>query len=147
MNRVLCCAAAIGLGAVAMAWMGCSHSEQKATAKQPASTDQKNRSKVDTTKPREAKISIHKESFGKTPDGAEVDLYTLSNSKGLRVKIMTYGAIITAVETPDRNGKIENIALSLDSLQDYIKGHPYFGATVGRYGNRIAKGKFSIDGK
>ncbi len=95
----------------------------------------------------EAKMSISKQSWGKTPEGAEVDLYTLGNANGLRVKIMTYGATITSVEVPDRNGKSENITLHLDSLADYLKGHPFFGSTVGRYGNRIAKGKFSLDGK
>ena len=89
-------------------------------------------------------MSIHRESFGKTPDGVVVDLFTLTNANGLRVKIMTYGATITAVEVPDHNGKIENVTLSLDSLQDYLKGHPCLGSTIGRYANRIAKGRFRI---
>ncbi|MCG2682701.1 MAG: galactose mutarotase [Planctomycetales bacterium] len=92
-------------------------------------------------------MSIKKEPFGKTPEGADVDLYTLTNANGLRVKIMTYGATITSVEVPDRDGLPANVTLSLDSLDDYLKGHPFFGSTVGRYANRIAKGKFSIDGK
>jgi aldose 1-epimerase len=95
----------------------------------------------------EAKMSISKQSWGKTPEGAEVDLYTLGNANGLRVKIMTYGATIASVEVPDRNGKTENVTLHLDSLADYLKGHPFFGSTVGRYGNRIAKGRFTLDGK
>ncbi|MBU4270448.1 MAG: galactose mutarotase [Planctomycetes bacterium] len=95
----------------------------------------------------EGKMSIKKEPFGKTPEGADVDLYTLTNANGLRVKIMTYGATITSVEVPDRDGLPANVTLSLDSLDDYLKGHPFFGSTVGRYANRIAKGKFSIDGK
>ena len=89
-------------------------------------------------------MSVHREPFGKTSEGAEVDLFTLTNANGLRVKIMTYGATITAVEVPDRNGKIENVTLSLDSLQDYLKGHPCLGSTIGRYANRIAKGRFRI---
>ncbi len=92
-------------------------------------------------------MSNTKEPFGKTPEGAEVDLYTLTNANGLRVKIITYGATITSVEVPDRDGRPANVTLSLDSLDDYLKGHPYFGSTVGRYANRIAKGKFSIGGK
>ena len=92
-------------------------------------------------------MNVHKESFGKTADGVAVDLYTLSNGKGLRVKIMTYGATIISVETPDRNGKADNVTLSLDNLDEYLKGHPFFGSTVGRYANRIAKGKFTLDGK
>jgi aldose 1-epimerase len=131
---------------VGLAWVaGCSNQARQDKAAKP--DGQKTIAPSDTSKPSEAKMSINKESFGKTPDGEDVDLYTLTNKNGLRVKIMTYGAIITAVETPDRKGKIENIVLSLDSLDDYIKGHPYFGATVGRYGNRIAKGKFTLDGK
>ena len=94
-----------------------------------------------------------KEAYGKLPDGTQIDQYTLSNPNGLKVKIITYGAIMTAVETPDRNGKIENITLYRDSLADYMEMKdgkpttPYFGATVGRYGNRIAKGRFTLDGK
>jgi aldose 1-epimerase len=91
-------------------------------------------------------MSVQKELMGKTPEGVEVDLYTLSNTKGLRVKIMTYGATIISVETPDRNGKIENVTLSLDSIEDYLRGHPCLGSTIGRYANRIAKGRFSIGG-
>lgn len=102
---------------------------------------------TDASKPSEAKMSVHKELLGKTSDGVDVDLYTLTNSKGLRVKIMTYGATIISVETPDRNGKAENVTLSLDKLDEYLKGHPFFGSTVGRFANRIAKGKFTLDGK
>jgi aldose 1-epimerase len=85
--------------------------------------------------------------MGKTPQGVEVDLYTLANAHGLRAKIMTYGATLIAVEAPDRDGQIENVTLSLDSLADYLKGHPCLGSTIGRYANRIAKGRFSIDGR
>ena len=91
--------------------------------------------------------NINKESIGKTPEGLDIDQYTLVNAAGLRSQIMTYGATITSVETPDRAGRIENITLSLDSLQDYLKGHPFLGSTVGRYANRIAKGRFSIGGR
>ena len=83
-------------------------------------------------------VSIQKTRFGTTHEGEEVDLYTLTNAQGLRVRIMTYGATITAVETPDRNGKLANITLSLDSLADYLKGHPCLGSTIGRFANRIA---------
>jgi aldose 1-epimerase len=91
-------------------------------------------------------MSIQKEVYGKTKDGVAVDLFTLTNAHGLRVKIMTYGATIISVETPDRNGKLDNITLALDSLDDYLKGHPCFGSTIGRFANRIAKGKFTLDG-
>jgi aldose 1-epimerase len=103
---------------------------------------------------KEKKMKWSKEAYGKLKDGTQIDQYTLSNPDGLKVKIINYGAIITAVETPDRNGKIENITLCRDSLDDYQEvgkdgkpTTPYFGATVGRYGNRIAKGRFTLDGK
>ena len=89
---------------------------------------------------------MSKQVYGKMPDGTVVDLYTLTNSAGMKVKLITYGGIITAVETPDRNGKLANITLYRDSLEDYLAGHPYFGCIVGRYANRIAKGRFVIDG-
>lgn len=91
-------------------------------------------------------MSIDKEAMGNTADGVAVDLYTLTNSNGLRVKMMTYGATIIGVETPDRNGRLENITLSLDSLDDYLRGHPCLGSTIGRYANRIARGRCAIDG-
>jgi aldose 1-epimerase len=92
-------------------------------------------------------MNIRKESFGKLPSGEEIDLYTLSNGGGMTVKVMTYGATIIGVEAPDRDGKTENLTLYLDTLDEYAKGHPYFGSTVGRFGNRIAKAKFTLDGK
>ena len=95
----------------------------------------------------ENKMGIEKAKFGVTADGTQVDQYTLTNDHGLKVKVITYGGIITSVETPDRHGKSTNITLSLDSLKDYLAGHPFFGAIAGRYANRIAKGKFTLDGK
>jgi aldose 1-epimerase len=92
-------------------------------------------------------MNLEKKLFGKTSDGAEVDLYSLTNANGLKVEIMTYGATLTSVETPDRDGKTANITLHLDSLDDYLKGHPFFGSIAGRYANRIAKGNFTLDGK
>jgi len=101
------------------------------------------------TKEKEAKkkMNIEVKQFGTTPDGQEVQLYTLSNSNGLKAEIMTYGAIVVSLEVPDRDGKMNDIVLGYDNLQGYIDNNPYFGAIVGRYGNRIAKGKFSLDGK
>ncbi len=94
-----------------------------------------------------AESSIDKAPFGKLPDGQSVDIYTLKNNAGMSVSIMTYGAAIVNWTAPDRNGKYEDITLGCDSLGGYLKGVPYFGAVVGRYGNRIAKGKFSLEGK
>ena len=95
----------------------------------------------------EAKMTVTKAVYGKMDDGTQVDEYTLTNGKGLTVKVITYGAMITSVETPDRNGKTANITLYRDSLKDYLAGHPFFGCVAGRYANRITKGKFTIDGK
>ena len=67
-------------------------------------------------------MSITKQAFGNASDGTDVALYTLTNIHGLRVKLMTYGATITSVETPDRSGKLENVTLSLSSFQDYLQG-------------------------
>ncbi len=87
-----------------------------------------------------------REPFGKTAEGAPVDLFTLSNSRGLRVAITNYGGIIVSLFTPDREGRPGDIVLGFDRLEDYLKGHPYFGAIIGRYGNRIAGGRFVLDG-
>ena len=91
-------------------------------------------------------MTIEKKPFGSMPDGTRVDQYILTNANGLKVKIITFGAMITSVELPDRDGKFENVTLHLDSLEDYLKGHPFFGCVAGRYANRIAKGKFTLDG-
>ena len=85
--------------------------------------------------------------FGQTPAGESVTLYTLKNAKGMEVHIMNYGGIIQKILTPDRNGKVEDVVLGFETLQEYIKDTPYFGAIVGRFGNRIANGKFTLDGK
>jgi aldose 1-epimerase len=85
--------------------------------------------------------------FGKTPTNEAVTLYTLKNTQGMEVQIMNYGAIITKIIVPDKNEVMEDVVLGFDKAEDYIKDSPYFGAVVGRYGNRIAAGKFSLDGK
>ncbi len=89
---------------------------------------------------------IPKMSFGKLADGTPIDIYTLSNGK-ITAKISTYGGIVTELHAPDKNGKSADVVLGFDSLEGYLAGHPYFGAITGRYANRIAKGKFTIDGK
>jgi aldose 1-epimerase len=91
--------------------------------------------------------TITKEAFGKTPDGQAVELYTLRNSKGMEAQIMTYGGIVTSLKTPDKNGQLGDVVLGYDNLEGYLKSTPYFGALIGRYGNRIAQGKFSLDGQ
>jgi aldose 1-epimerase len=83
--------------------------------------------------------------FGATEDGRLVHLFSLTNSQGLRATITNYGGIVTSLLVPDRNGSMEDVVLGYDTLDDYLQGSPYFGAIVGRYGNRIAKGRFSLD--
>jgi aldose 1-epimerase len=95
----------------------------------------------------QAKAGIEKSPFGKTPDGQDVDLYVLTNANGMKVKIITYGGIITEIWAPDKNGKLADVVLGHDNLKGYLDGHPYFGAIVGRVANRVAKGKFTLDGK
>jgi aldose 1-epimerase len=91
--------------------------------------------------------SMRKTDFGKTSDGTAVDLYVLTNAKGVTAKVMTYGAILTELHAPDRDGKPDDVVLGFDDLGGYLAGHPYFGATVGRVANRIARGRFTLDGK
>ncbi|MGA2619728.1 MAG: galactose-1-epimerase [Thermoguttaceae bacterium] len=123
--------------------------ETKAPETKPAET----KPAAATPSPDEKKMSVSSQPYGKLPDGTEVDQYTLTNTGGLRVKIITYGAIITAVEVPDRDGKLANVTLYRDSLAGYTEVKdgkpttPFFGAIAGRYANRIAKGRFTLDGK
>jgi aldose 1-epimerase len=84
--------------------------------------------------------------FGKV-DGTDVYLYTLTNARGMDVRAMSYGAIIVSLRVPDRTGASDDVVLGFDTLDGYLAGHPYFGAVVGRYGNRIAKGRFALDGQ
>ncbi len=95
----------------------------------------------------DAKGTFKQAAFGKMPDGTPVYLYTLGNTQGMEVKITNYGGILVSVSVPDKNGKIGDVVLGFDRLEDYLIGHPYFGAIVGRYGNRIAKGRFALGGK
>ena len=90
---------------------------------------------------------IEKTLYGKLSDGREVFQYTLTNKPGAVMKVINFGAIVTSLTAPDRNGKYEDVVLGYDSLPGYINDKTYFGAIVGRYGNRIGKGKFKLEGK
>lgn len=92
-------------------------------------------------------VGVETTSFGKLPDGGEAKLFTLKNKNGIVVKLTDYGARIVAVEAPDRTGKKANIVLGFDSVDKYVEHTSFFGCTTGRFANRIAKGKFSLDGK
>jgi len=95
----------------------------------------------------EGQNNITKESFGKTQDGQAVDIYTLTNKNGMETKITNYGGIVVTLKAPDRNGKFDDVVLGFNNFDTYLlKNDPYMGALIGRYGNRIAKGRFKLDG-
>jgi aldose 1-epimerase len=89
---------------------------------------------------------MKKDVFGKTTDGNIINIYTLKNASGVEVKITNYGGIVVSLSVPDKNGKYDDVVLGFDSLNYYLRDHPYFGALIGRYGNRIGKAKFTLDG-
>ncbi|HEY6227776.1 MAG TPA: galactose-1-epimerase, partial [Verrucomicrobiae bacterium] len=90
---------------------------------------------------------LEKFDFGRLPDGSTAHRFTMRNSKGMTIKATDYGCIITEILVPDKNGKIGDVVLGFDNLDQYLKGHPFFGAIAGRYANRIARAKCSLDGK
>lgn len=92
-------------------------------------------------------LGISEAPFGVAPDGTPVSLYTLTNRNGLILKISNYGGIVTELHTPDRHGRLADITLGFDALAPYAGDSPYFGALIGRYGNRIANGRFELDGR
>ncbi|HSE32881.1 MAG TPA: aldose epimerase family protein [Pyrinomonadaceae bacterium] len=89
---------------------------------------------------------ITRANFGKTADGESVELFTLSNRNGMEAKITNYGGIVVSLTAPDRNNQYGDVVLGFNDLDSYLKGHPYFGCIIGRYGNRIAKGRFLLNG-
>lgn len=92
-------------------------------------------------------LSVSKTGFGQLSDGSAVELFSLTNQNGMVVKITNYGGIITSILVPDKQDNLIDVVLGFDNLEDYTKEHPYFGAIIGRYGNRIRKGKFALDGQ
>jgi galactose mutarotase len=94
-----------------------------------------------------SKPSISRASFGHTPDGTAVEQFTLTNGRGVEIKTIQYGAVIVSIRVPDRNGRVDDVVLGFDTLDGYLTKSRYFGAVVGRYANRIAKGRFVLDGK
>jgi len=92
------------------------------------------------------KATVHQSEFGKLPDGTVIHQFTLTNAKGVTAKVITYGAILTELDVPDRNGQSGDVVLGFDSFEPYIKNPAYFGALIGRYGNRIGHGQFKLEG-
>ncbi len=94
-----------------------------------------------------AGLSSEHKAFGKTNDGTPVEQYILRNSHGLTATVITYGGILQSLKVPDKNGKFDDVVLGFDNVQGYQSGTAYFGATIGRFGNRLANGAFELDGK
>jgi len=90
--------------------------------------------------------TITKKSFGTTPEGLQADIYTIVNPNGVEAQVTNFGATLVSLKVPNKNGKPDDVVLGFDNLKDYIEHRNFFGASVGRYGNRIAKGKFILDG-
>lgn len=94
-----------------------------------------------------AQATVTKESFGKTSTGENIDIYTLKNANGVETRITNYGGIVVSLKIPDRNQKFDDVVLGFNDLESYLtKNNPYFGAIIGRYGNRIGKGRFKLNG-
>lgn len=93
-----------------------------------------------------AQATVTKHSFGKTSTGENIDIYTLRNLNGMETQITNYGGIVVSLLAPDRNGTFGDVVLGFSDLENYLKPHPNFGALIGRYGNRIAKGRFKLNG-
>jgi aldose 1-epimerase len=91
-------------------------------------------------------MAIKQDAFGVTPEGVTIERFILTNGNGLEASIITYGGTLTALRVPDRNGTLSDVVLGFDSLESYLGEHPYFGSLIGRYGNRIADGRFTLDG-
>lgn len=89
---------------------------------------------------------ITRKPFGKTKDGKEVLCFALTNANGIEMQVINYGCIVTSLKTPDRNGNMEDVVLGFETLEQYVAESPFFGALIGRYGNRIANGAFTLDG-
>ncbi len=117
---------AVAAGMMALALAGCAAPQKE--AEKPAAP------------------AADKVAWGKTPDGQNVDLYTLKNAKGAEAKIMTYGGVVVSLKVPDSKGVMGDVVVGLDKYDDYLKPPPFFGALIGRYGNRIGHAKFTLDG-
>ena len=99
-----------------------------------------------TAAPSAGDTTPRRDRFGHAPDGSAVDLFTFSNVRGIELRVITYGGIIVSLRTPDRDGHMDDIVLGHDDVDGYVRSASYFGAIIGRYGNRIARGRFTLDG-
>ncbi len=119
------------------------------SACQPTTKNQTDVPRIDISKPEKnndsAMFSTHTQTYGQLADGTSIDMVTLHHPNGMEVDVISYGGIITRLTTPDRQGVFADVVLGLDNLEDYVNLNPYFGALIGRYGNRIANGKFTLN--
>ena len=109
--------------------------------------DSENSSDSENKTNSEMSMNIEQSDFGTTSDGNPVEKYTISHDSGLEMSVISYGGIITSLKVPNKDGEYEDVVLGFDNIQDYEDGSPYFGAIIGRYGNRIADAEFTLDGE
>lgn len=125
-----------GIVFLSLFFIQCKNSDKEAETKENEMNTEKSQ-----------KTEMQKEDYGTTSDGEKVAQYTFTNENGMEVKIITYGGRITSLKAPNKNDEFENVVLGFDSLEQYTKDNPFFGALIGRFGNRIANGKFTLDGE
>src|SRR5262249_45470893 len=94
-----------------------------------------------------AAMSVTQARFGTMPDGSAVDVFTLTDTRGVEVRVITYGAAIASIKTPDRNGRFDDVVTGFDTLEGYLTRSRFFGAIAGRYANRIANARFTLNGR
>ena len=142
MTRVDCSRAIRAVLLATSVVFACTKEKSSSASQQPAQPDV---SILDSmVSPSGARMTV--KAFGTLPTGGSVRAFTMTNARGIEVRVIDYGAIITSIRTPDRTGKVADIALGFDDLAGWLKNGPYFGALAGRYANRIAKGRFTLDG-
>jgi aldose 1-epimerase len=136
-NLLAFCCIVFLLGGCKKAEMPATRSSSTASTAEPASA-----ASVKT-----ARATVVKSSYGVLPDGTAIDLYTMTNASGMQVKAISFGGVVTSIKVPDRKGELADVVLGYDSLDEYVKNPPHFGALIGRYGNRIGKAQFTLNGK
>lgn len=127
--------------ALALTFVQCKNAEKENDAQNTSETEQREGTRD------ERGMKIDETDFGVTKAGDSVKKFTISNAAGLEMSVISYGGIITNLKVPNKEGDYEDVVLGFENIENYENGSPYFGAIIGRYGNRIAKGKFSLDGK
>ncbi len=133
----------LSLAALAVAALGVAACQSPT----PATGDTPPAAPASPAAPAPPRPAVTKSSFGTLADGTAVDLYTMTNAHGVEVRVTNYGAIIVSLKVPDKNGALGDVVLGYNRIDDYVKDTPYFGAVVGRYGNRIGGARFTLDGK